>query len=193
MISKYKLKKYENNLINVLNNATDNDIEHGLNWYNEFYLWCDYLAKKYNKTTFVIASIFSALSPRNKLYKNKIDTITILEAVKNNTPVNQIKVSTFNRNKNKAYNIALNKDSINKDSLKTYSFCKNIGELDSNFVTIDVWQLRALTGKKENKTPTKLEYLQMVDIHKKIAKKNNILPYQLQAITWTSLRNNYIN
>jgi len=193
MISKYKLKKYENNLINVLNNATKNDIQHGLDWYNGFYLWCDDLAKKYNKTTFVIASIFSALSPRNKLYKNKIDTITVLEAVKNNIPVEKIKVSTFNKNKQKAYFIALNKASISKDSLKTYSFCKNVGELNSNFVTIDVWQLRVLTGKKENKTPTKLEYLQMVEIHNKVAKKNNILPYQLQAITWTALRNNYIN
>lgn len=193
MISKYKLKKYENNLIDVLNNSTKKDIDHGLKWYNEFHLWCYYLSKKYNKSTFVIASIFSALSPRNKLYKNKIDTITVLDAVKNNIPQEQIKVSTFNRNKDTAYLIAQGKKSINKDSLKTYSFCKNVGELDSNFVTIDVWQLRVLTGKKENKTPTKLEYLQLADIHKKIAKKNNILPYQLQAITWTSLRNNYIN
>lgn len=193
MISRYKLKKYEFNLINVLNESTIDDINHGLYWYNDFFLWCEDLSKIYNKSTFIIASIFSALSPRNKLHKNKIDTITVLEAVKNNTPQDKIKVSTFNRNKDTAILIAQGKKTINKDSLKTYSFCQNIGYLNSNFVTIDVWQLRVLTGKKENKTPTKLEYLQLAELHKKIAKKINILPYQLQAITWSSLRNNYVN
>jgi len=191
MITKYKLKKYSNNLEAIFEKSNMKDIEHGLNWYNEFYLWCNDLSLIYDKSTFEIASIFSALSPRNKLHKNKIDTITVLEATKNNLRPEHVKVSTFDTNKNKAFNIALNKDSISKDSLKTYSFCQNIGNLNSNFVTIDVWQLRALTLKKENKTPTKLEYLQLVDVHKKLAKKYNILAYQLQAIIWVNLRNNY--
>lgn len=191
MISNYKLKKYGYNLESTLNLATENDIKTGLTWYKDFYLWSENLGKKYNLNTFTIAQVFSALSPRNKLEKNKIDTLTVLDAIKQGLNPEQIKVSTFNRNKNKAFNIALNKDSINEDSLKTFSFCKNVGELDSNFVTIDVWQLRALTNKKENKTPTKLEYLQLVELHQKIANKNNILGYQLQAITWETLRNNY--
>lgn len=192
MITNYKLKKYESNLSNILDSANIDTINYGLNWYNEFYLWCKDLSIIYDKSTFDIAQIFSALSPRNKLEKNKIDTLTVLDAVNKGMQPNEIKVSTFHSNKNKAFNIALNKDDISKDSLKTYSFCQNVGNLDSNFVTIDVWQLRALTGEHENKTPTKLEYLQLVDLHKKIANKNNILAYQLQAITWTQLRNNYI-
>ena len=168
-----------------------NDIQTGLNWYNDFYLWSEKLGKKYDYDPFIIAQIFSALSPRNKLEKNKIDTISVLDAIKNNLQPEQIKVSTFHNNKNKAFDIAKGLKQITKDSLKTYSFCKNVGELNSDFVTIDVWQLRALTNRRENKTPTKLEYLQLVDLHKKIAQKNNILGYQLQAITWESLRNNY--
>jgi hypothetical protein len=191
MISKYNLKKYENNLSLILENSSFENIEHGLNWYNEFFLWSEFLAKKYEKSTFEVASIFSALSPRNKLEQNKKDTIKVLEAVKNNVSPEHIKVCTFHNNKNKAFDIALNKDSINKDSLKTYSFCKNVGELNSDFVTIDVWQLRALTFKKENSTPTKNEYLQIVELHKKVANKNNILGYQLQAICWEHIRNNY--
>jgi len=191
MISNYKLKKYSNNLETILNGANNNSIDFGLNWYNDFYLWSENLGKKYNKDTFTIASVFSALSPRNKLEKNKIDTINVLEAIKQGLKPEQIKVSTFHNNKNKAFNIALNKDSIKKDSLKTYSFCQNVGNLNSNFVTIDVWQMRALTLKKEYKTPTKLEYLQLVELHQKLANKYNILGYQLQAITWETLRNNY--
>jgi hypothetical protein len=191
MLTNYKLKKYSENLENILNNASENSINSGLNWYDDFYLWSESLAKKYNYNTFVIAQVFSALSPRNKLEKNKIDTISVLNAIKNNLTPEQIKVSTFHNNKNKAFDIAKGLKQITKDSLKTYSFCKNVGELNSNFVTIDVWQLRALSLKKENKTPTKLEYLQLVDLHQKIAQKNNILGYQLQAITWEELRNNY--
>lgn len=191
MITKYKLKKYTNNLEVIFEESNIEDINHGLNWYSEFYLWCKDLSLIYDKSTFEIASIFSALSPRNKLEQNKRDTIKVLEAVKNNISPEKIRVCTFHNNKNKAFNIALNKESINKDSLKTYSFCQNVGNLNSNFVTIDVWQLRALTLKKENKTPTKLEYLQLVEVHKDLAKKYNILAYQLQAIIWTNLRNNY--
>ena len=193
MITKHKLKKYSNNLKVIFEESNIKDINHGLNWYNEFYLWCKDLSLIYDKNTFEIASIFSALSPRNKLEQNKRDTIKVLEAVKNNISPEKIRVCTFHNNKNKAFNIALNKDSISKDSLKTYSFCQNVGYLNSDFVTIDVWQLRALTLKKENKTPTKLEYLQFVDVHKKLAKKYNILAYQLQAIIWISLRNKYKN
>ena len=192
MITRYKLNKYEKNLCSVLDAANIDTINYGLTWYDEFYLWCKELSLIYNKNAFDIAQIFSALSPRNKLEKNKIDTITVLESVNKGLKPDQVKVSTFHNNKNKAFNIALNKDSINKDSLKTFSFCKNVGELNSNFVTIDVWQLRALTGNHTNKTPTNLEYLQLVDLHQKIAQKNNILGYQLQAITWSQLRNNYI-
>jgi len=191
MISRYNLKKYENNLSLILDKSSIENINHGLNWYNEFFLWSENLGKKYDKNTFDIASIFSALSPRNKLEKNKIDTISVLNAVKNNIEPSMIKVSTFNNNKNKAFNIALGLDKITENSLKTFSFCKNVGELNSNFVTIDVWQLRALTLQKENSTPTKNEYKQIVDLHKKIASKNKILGYQLQAICWTELRNNY--
>lgn len=190
MISKYKLNKYAANLDTILNYASLNDIETGLNWYKDFYLWCNNLAQKYNYNSFTIAQVFSALSPRNKLEKNKIDTISVLNAIKNNLRPEQIKVSTFHNNKNKAFNIALGLQQITQDSLKTYSFCKNVGELNSDFVTIDVWQLRALSLKKENKVPTKLEYLQLVELHQKIAQKNNILGYQLQAITWEALRNN---
>lgn len=191
MISKYMLNKYGSNLSRILSHATPNDIQTGLNWYNEFHLWCEKLGKKYNKDTFNVAQVFSALSPRNKLEKNKIDTIAVFEAIKNNVKPDQVKVSTFNNNKNKAFDIARGLRSINKNSLKTYSFCMNVGLLNSDFVTIDLWQLRALTGKHENKTPTNLEYLQLVDLHKKIASKHNILGYQLQAITWETLRNNY--
>lgn len=191
MITKYKLNKYAYNLEKILSSASLNEIETGLNWYNEFYLWCNNLSIEYNKNPFVIAQIFSAISPRNKLEKNKIDTISVLNAVKNNLAPEQIKVSTFHNNKNKAFDIAKGLKQITKDSLKTYSFCKNVGELNSEFVTIDVWQLRVLTNKHNNKTPTKLEYLQLVNLHQKIAQKNNILGYQLQAITWETLRNNY--
>ena len=118
MITKYKLKKYENNLSNILEAANINTINYGLNWYNDFYLWCSELSLIYNKSTFDIAQIFSALSPRNKLEKNKIDTITVLNAINKGLQPNQVKVSTFHNNKNKAFNIALNKDSINKDSSK---------------------------------------------------------------------------
>ena len=98
MITKYKLKKYAYNLETILSSASLNEIETGLNWYSEFYLWCNNLAIEYNKNPFTIAQVFSALSPRNKLEKNKIDTITVLDAVNNNLAPEQIKVSTFHNN-----------------------------------------------------------------------------------------------
>lgn len=193
MLTKYQIKKIETNLQTIFNDVNKETFLNGLNWYKNENLWCKDIAKKYGINSFKVASIFSALSPRNKLDKNKIDTITVIEAYFNFINPNEIKVSTFHSNKNKAFDILKNLNSINKDSLKTYSFCENLANLNKDFVTIDVWHLRACFLSMRYKQITNLEYLQIKDITIKVANKNNLLGYEFQAIIWEQMRNNYNN
>lgn len=191
MLTRYKLNKIAKNLEYFYNKANEEETESGLNWYLNFNNWVKDLSQLYGIDAFKIASVFSALSPRNKLDKNKFDTITVIEAYLNNINPDEIKVSTFHNNKYKAFNILKGLDSIKPSSQKTFAFVNNVANLDANFVTIDVWHLRAAFDKMILKQPTKLDYTQLQDLTIKLAKKHNITGYQYQAVIWESIRNNY--
>lgn len=189
MLSNYKLKKIESNLEYFYNIS---DKKTGLNWYKDANSFCIQLSKKYNIEIYKIASVLSALSPRNKWAQNKKDTIKVVEAFKNGINPEQIKVCTFHKNKFKAFNILKDSNKIKPKSPKTYAFLQNIAYLNDRFVTIDVWHIRASFDKMIiKKSLTLLEYKQVENITLRLAKKYNLKGYQLQAIIWEQIRNNY--
>lgn len=73
---------------------------------------------------------------------------------------------------------------------KVGSFFKNLSNslnnADPDAVTIDIWMMRAFGFDKD--TPTDLEYRQTREIIQKLAKENNLTPYQAQASIWTYTR-----
>lgn len=192
-LTKYQLKKISKNLDYYFNKASKKDIVYGLNWYNDVHHICIDIANKYNTTNFIAASVISALSPRNTWEQNIKDAYKVFDAIKSNKGPQDIKVCTFNTNKFKAFNIALNKVEITNNSLKTYNFVNNIAYLSNNHVTIDIWHLRACFDtmfKIDNATIGKLAYEQIKKLTINKAKKCNITGYQYQAIIWASIRNN---
>lgn len=194
MLTRYQTNKIENNLHSILNDANKETYINGLNWYKNENSWCKNVAKKYNLDPYIVAAVFSALSPRNKLDKNKLDTITVIEAYQNNLQPTDIKVSTFHNNKHKAFDILACRQEISINSLKTYSFVKNLALLDEKFVTVDVWHLRAsfLNMRYKKAVPSALDYKQITKCTLKVAKDNNIKGFELQAIVWEQIRNNYL-
>lgn len=190
IFSKSELDKISKSLDLVFANATNEDHMSGQNWYKIANQTVDALSHYFKFDKIVVASVLSALSPRNKWKQNIKDTCTVLNAVNNNIEHDEVKVCTFNRNKIKAFNIAKEIACIDDSSMKTYSFVKNICELNSDFVTIDVWHLRAC-GKFIDmpKTPSKMEYKQIAELTKRKAKKYNLKGYEYQAIVWCSIRN----
>ena len=184
----YQLNKIKNNLRYFYSIADDDQIERGKAWYREANQWCEFMAVKYGYPTYVVAEVLSALSPRNKWQRNKADAEAVLSAVRNNEPMESVKVCTFNTNKEKAFDIARLKTRIVHGSPKTYSFVQNIAYLHSDFVTVDVWHMRACFDKMIVPNLTDLRYGQIAKATKKVAAEFGLKGFEFQAIVWNVVR-----
>jgi hypothetical protein len=186
-----QLAEVNSNLDNYFALATDSDIDNGIAWYKQAHYICKDLSKQYNVPIAVVASIVSALSPRNRWDQNIKDTITVLNAIHNNLSPDDIKVCTFHRNKHKAFLLGQRKTQITDKSLKTFNFVRNIADLDDSSVTIDVWHLRACFGKTIKNTPNKIAYQQIKELTISKAKQHGLKGFEYQAIIWNSVKNNF--
>ena len=195
----------KSNLRYWFNQASEEQITEGLKWYRNANKYVDSLYDKYNgdyeRTQ--IASVISALSPRNKWERNKVDAENVLEAVNNYSEslggnlgelINSVKVCTFNANKVKAFNIARG-DWVTWDtSPKTYAFSRNVGLLDWDYVTVDVWHIRACNTKSHEPVNVRTQvttnrYDELSDITKEVAEEIGLKGYEFQAVVWVTIRN----
>ncbi len=188
-LSPYHKRKIKKNLLEMYEKRTDQHTQEGMQWYKTANQICIDMGKQLDYDPAVVAQVISALSPRNKWEKNIIDTRTVLEAVNDGKNPEDVKVSTFHSNKNKAFEIARGERGIDKASPKTYSFVKNIAELDASKVTIDVWHLRACFGKTIDSGLTPLRYKQLEQLTLKCAEMVGVRGYEFQAIVWGIVRN----
>lgn len=192
-LTKYQLNKAKKNLEAIFLQATEEHKKSGLLWYQTAHNICKNLNEETENqfTPEQIAGVIAALSPRNKWERNILDAYNVLKAVKLNKKPQAVKVCTFNKNKEKAFNIAKGKESIKPTARKTSAFVSNIATLDENRVTIDLWHLRALFGKTitGGLTPKKYDILEELTI--KVANKFGLKGYEFQAIIWEQIRNNW--
>jgi hypothetical protein len=188
-----QLSEVNSNLDNYFALATDKDIDSGIAWYKQAHYICKDLAERYNTKLETVASIISALSPRNRWPQNIKDTKTVLDAIHSGLSPDQVKVCTFHKNKEKAFLLAKEQTSITEKSLKTFSFVNNIAKLDKASITIDVWHLRACFGTTIRSTPSRKAYDQIRLLTIEKAKQKGLNGYEYQAIIWNSVKNNFNN
>lgn len=189
-LTKYELNKVSISLDKWFNLATKEEINEGLEWYKKANDICKDIAEKFNTTELISASVISALSPRNKWEQNIKDSYKVFEAIEKGKEANDIKVCTFHTNKFKAFEIAKGNKVISSDSQKTFSFVNNIAHLDNNFITIDIWHLRACFNETK-KSCGKLAYNQIQKLTLKKANKLGLKGFEYQAIIWSSIRNKF--
>ena len=188
-----QLAEVNSNLDNYFALATDRDIDNGIAWYKQAHYICKDLAKQYNTKLETVASIISALSPRNRWPQNIKDTKTVLDAIHSGFGPEDVKVCTFHKNKNKAFLLGKEQTSITDKSLKTFSFVNNIAKLDKNYITIDVWHLRACFGTTIRSTPSRKAYDQIRRLTIAKAEQKGLKGYEYQAIVWNAVKNNFNN
>lgn len=190
-LSYYKRDRIRENLKYFYDKATEEDKASGKAWYYKAHEFCARNAVQYGYNVETVAAVISALSPRNKWERNLIDAESVLNAVRNNIPEEEIKVCTFNKNKEKAFNIARLKQVIGSDALKTYAFLQNIANLNEKYVTIDIWHQRAAFNKMRDINLNKGVYLELQKITIEEAKERNLKGFEYQAIIWESIRNDH--
>ena len=186
-----QLAEVNNNLDNYFSLATDKDIDNGIAWYKQAHYICKDLAERYNTKLETVASIISALSPRNRWPQNIKDTKTVLDAIHSGFGPEDVKVCTFHKNKNKAFLLGKEQTSITDKSLKTFSFVNNIAKLDDAYITIDVWHLRACFGTTVRSTPSRKAYDQIRRLTIAKAEQKGLKGYEYQAIVWNAVKNNF--
>ena len=192
-LSKYKLGKISKNLDQLFNLATNDQIKQGIEWYKIANKEANKIAKKYNLDVYKVAEVISALSPRNKWKQNIKDADKLCEAFTLGLHPTNIKVCTFHTNKFKAFNILASNTQITNNSLKTFNFVNNIAYLNNDFLTIDIWHLRACFNnmiKISSATIGKIAYQQIKDLTIKKANKLGLTGFEFQAIIWLSAQKN---
>lgn len=195
-LNPYQLKKINNNLDYFFNIATKNDIKNGLNWYKDANNKASMISKKYDIDIYKVSQVISSLSPRNKWAQNIKDADKVCEAYNLGLHPTDVKVCTFHTNKFKAFNILNNNVSITSNSLKTFNFVNNIAYLNSDFLTVDIWHLRACfkdSIKIDNATIGKLAYNQIKKLTIKKANKLGLKGFEFQAILWLSTQRYFNN
>jgi hypothetical protein len=195
-ITKTTDRVIKNNLKMWFESATREDISSGLNWYKEAQDFASQLSKEYNISPYICATVISCLSPNNRWKRNKIDAETVIKAYIQNLGTDDVKVCTYDNNKLKAFK-ALEGKLIAESAPKTHSFAMNIGLLSPEHITIDKWHIRACLVKPHKdiqdvvETVTSVQYRRVERITSEIAKELNFKGYQLQAIIWVAIKNNW--
>jgi len=173
----------DNKLLEHFKLASNTDLHHGMQWYRDAHNFCLKVAKWTRQPLFRVVGVMSALSPRNKWGRNKIDTIELIRKRKRG------KYATFNNNRDKAIKILNAKDEKEViailSGMKTVSFYKNIlRPYKNDTVTVDIWAMRSVGLDKLNRT----SYNATQDAYRRVSNKLGIKAHELQAIIWSVVR-----
>jgi hypothetical protein len=181
----YNIEKYYLKAIPI-------EIESGKNWYSNSKDKICKIADKYNIRHEIAIAVCSALSPRCIWESNIKDMESLLSWYSDKKKKNYPKVTTYNSNKMKAISILENENTNVFNTAKTFNFFQNLLNPDNpDYVTIDGHGINIYYGKTgmvKNKHFTDKYYYRIAKAYKKVAKKYNLLPNQLQAIVWLSFK-----
>ena len=185
--------------------------KHGEIWYKVANKSCGAIAKKTQMHSAIVVGVLSALSPNNKWERNIIDTENICMAYKSDIPLDEVKVCTYNANKEKAIKILgilksgssdLENDIreiLNGNKVKAFFDCIHNYETNKTTVCIDghakaiyIGEKFALSSNSSNITNKQYRVISQayIDATKEIneSEGTSYLPYQIQAITWVAWR-----
>lgn len=182
-----------NNIITVYNVVTTQlssvELVNAAQWYEIAHKWCMDVASAYGLTVSQVAGITAAMSPQISWDKNKLQTILLIQKMRNGEELTGL--MAYKVNVEKARRIYMGENALDVlGGQKVRSFYGNL-MLDDSTVTIDRHALHIAlhgTGNEEKSgsiTPTPKLYDIAQDAYKAAAKILGITPYSLQSITWT--------
>ena len=189
------MTQHVRNILKVYRRATTDDIANGYKWYDEAKTYCKIISGLSGVKLNTVIGVMAALSPNNKWERNIADCERMCWAWVKGDDLDDFKVSCYNTMKLKAWSI-LEDNLVNDDDIltrlngqKIRSFYSNIRGLDE--VTIDGHALNIALGVRQGLTTDKTNmskkvYKQMQEVYVRAAKRVDIKPHILQAITWTT-------
>jgi hypothetical protein len=192
-------KKILKNIRSIYERANEDDRLSGLYWYQTAQNDAMGIALKYGFTVEQIAGIISAVSPSNPWGKNLQDAEKLAHAHANN--LNRPSVGTYgNRNLDKATRILNGAPAAEEFSTrtgpKTHAFFHLIFNPDNDFLVCVDRHARAIALNEvsdSNSIVRPYEFKYIARHYREVARELNLLPHQLQAITWLTWLRLYAN
>ena len=187
------LSKMRRNVSHWHDMASHDMKQDGLVWYDEAQEFALGMANEFGISPVMAGGVISALSPRNKWERNKIDAWNVCQAIRDNVSHECVKCCTFDMNKVKAFEIAKGTRSIQDTSRKTHRFALNVGAKDMDAVTIDSWMLLAFQSVSHKRKPletsvTPKQYDIMERRFQRMSRDMGYAPAHLQAVIWLMIR-----
>jgi hypothetical protein len=191
------LRQAVNSILRFHNAATVSEVREGMNWYSDANVYARELASRYNVPLQVVVGIIAAYSPQAGWLENKRYTVSFLI-----NPKVRLRSAVQDDKSKRIASLTCENEIYNALSLtdaawKTKAFFLNILNPDVvTDVTIDRHAIaiciqrpektEALSEAYSKLTKKQYDFFQLAYVQ--AAKKLDILPQQLQAITWTSYR-----
>ena len=189
------MTQHVKNILKVYRRATPEDIANGLEWYDRAKRYATIISNLSGVNLNTVVGVMAALSPNNRWERNVKDTERMVWAWVKGEDLSDFKVSCYNTMKQKAWSILEDNLTDDTDILtrlngqKIRSFYSNIRGLDE--VTIDGHAYNIALGIRQGLTSDKTNmgkklYREMQSAYVKAAKRVDVKPHELQAITWTT-------
>ena len=178
------------NLLNVLEQATSQEVIEGMGWYEQAHEMARTLADQYRLSLDVVAGVIAALSPRSRWERNVVDAERMIAAYASGRDPHAVPVGTFHRNKERAIEILESGTRHGVLSgLKVCDFADSVENPTNGAVTVDSHAYNAWLGERaiRNGTGPRItpkRYRECAEAYKKVAKLYGIRPSQAQAIIW---------
>ena len=187
------------NITCVYRDADEDQHAEGLLWYEQAKREAYHIAMKHDVPVYITVAVIAALSPNNKWARNLVNADALIGAFVNGDGLLSVKVSTYHKMKQKAWDILVARPSYNgaKAMLKgqkiTSFFCDIMGECN---VTIDGHARNIAYGERISLTDDRSnigvrEYRALQAAYEAAAERLGLMPYQLQAITWRVWRDRH--
>jgi len=177
------------NLELIFNQATDADRATGLDSWFHYNRLMATIGERTGFSVATVTGVFASLSPNNDYMGNLRDAVRLLKAKRDGMRVDQVRVSTYNPNKVKAWAIASGDDPL--DYLvapKTRNFYSSIVDPnDRQFVTVDGHIFNIYAGKRVALTEVKShggDYDEVAEEIRKMGDDHGLIPNQVQGVLW---------
>jgi len=191
------MSQYTRNILKVYDQATPEEIQAGIRWYDDARKACQRIADTYGLSLDTVTGVVAALSPNNKWARNIKDAETLIQVYLAGKPVEDAVVCTYKAMRKKAWDILTEELSdrprllaiLNGQKIKTFAQCI----LGEDTCVIDGHAYNIAHNKRVGLTDGSINigvkmYRELQYRYGRAAKLRNLQPYEMQAITWTTWR-----
>jgi len=190
---------YAKSIIAVFEQATEDELNHGLTWYNEAKQECQVMADKYQLPLRIVVGVVAALSPTNKWSRNLIDASNMLKVYTDGGYVESTSPCTYKTMRDKAWSILQTNPHSDDDVLfilkgpKISDFFACIMGHDVCVIDGHAWCIANNDRRTMQEVPNIGKKLRC-DIqaaYSEAGKEKGLTAFQMQATTWVTWKRIY--